>query len=526
MNILNPLRSVLNIPNALDSLIQLYHLSFHDFLLSRERCMDKRLQIEEAEAHEKLFEYCLTVMCCNHLNEGKHHSEKECRLKQDICDLGHPGVLLLFAFGRYSGVEIWDVSTGTLRDTLRDTLSRRCSQQNGLFSYEIVDQTATIWNLEKEIHYTIVGVGSALKYSCISPNSKLLATLYRKDIGNRTYVYTVQLWDLSTGLPSRAFESKFTEYQYVTIDFSPNGRFLGLRSKDSIELWDPQSGLRDDRFTFPYSLTFSADSSLLAIYGQNVVRVWDMRAGEFCATLHHDWGDYVEFRFLLPDNRILAAGDGWDLYLWQWRTEPMPRVVQRPIPQDSSLHIVCVFDGFLTSSPDGQLIAAAVGDDIIVADYTGSLRHKVHVEAFLCMTISPDKKYLAVADKGVDSILLIDLETGEIWRTLERIHEFDTVLVLAFSPNNQLLACTKEGEIIIWNLHSRTRPWVLDFGGTAKELAFSVDGSQLRTDIGVMPLPASDSPSQPLSTVPADLIVIEEWVTWKMARILWIPHDY
>ncbi|KAN0070869.1 hypothetical protein V8E54_011034 [Elaphomyces granulatus] len=111
-----------------------------------------------------------------------------------------------------------------------------------------------------------------------------------------------------------------------------------------------------------------------------------------------------------------------------------------------------------------------------------------------------------------------------MWRTLELI---SATLLVAFSPNSQLLTCTlKEGEITIRNLHSRTRPWVLDLGGTVKELAFSVDGSQLRTNIGVMPLPASDSPSQPLSAVPADLVVFEEWVTWKMARILWIPHDY
>jgi hypothetical protein len=39
------------------------------------------------------------------------------------------------------------------------------------------------------------------------------------------------------------------------------------------------------------------------------------------------------------------------------------------------------------------------------------------------------------------------------------------------------------------------------------------------------PLPgASDSLSQPLSTIPADLAVIKEWVTWKMARVLWIPR--
>jgi hypothetical protein len=35
---------------------------------------------------------------------------------------------------------------------------------------------------------------------------------------------------------------------------------------------------------------------------------------------------------------------------------------------------------------------------------------------------------------------------------------------------------------------------------------------------------AFDSVSQPLSTIPADLAVIEGWVIWKMARVLWIPH--
>jgi len=37
---------------------------------------------------------------------------------------------------------------------------------------------------------------------------------------------------------------------------------------------------------------------------------------------------------------------------------------------------------------------------------------------------------------------------------------------------------------------------------------------------------ASNSLSQPPSTIPADLGVIGEWVTWKMARVLWIPNHH
>ena len=61
--------------------------------------------------------------------------------------------------------------------------------------------------------------------------------------------------------------------------------------------------------------------------------------------------------------------------------------------------------------------------------------------------------------------------------------------------------------------------------GITSELVFSTDGSPLRTKRGMLLLPStSDSLSQPSSTIPADLAVIKEWVTWEMARILWIPH--
>jgi hypothetical protein len=339
-NILKPLHSVLSIPDDTGSTIQLYHLSFHDFLLCRERCTDERLQIGEAKAHEKLFEYCLAVMCCNHFNEGMGHSKNDvCPLKQDACEFGHPGVLaadirksrldmclrpavqyacrywvshlrgsktfpvyvqkvdrflrthllhwiealalmgkvgeglhmmidlqslgresgtsalsqfirdaervvlrcrpgieaaplqiycsalafaprqsevrklflesclprwichvpevdcwdyhlqtlvspsgrirdvafssnseLLFSFTdnnllRNDGVEIWDASTGVLRDTLPHGQKREAgySLQNGLFSYEVVDQTVTIWDLQTDTHFTVAGAGSNLQ---------------------------------------------------------------------------------------------------------------------------------------------------------------------------------------------------------------------------------------------------------------------------------------------------------------------------------------------------------------------------
>lgn len=75
---LEPLHSVLNVPEDKASPIQLFHLSFRDFLLDKNRCTDQ-FWIDEKTAHNDLFVSCLKLMSEN--------------LKRDLCDLGLPGAL-------------------------------------------------------------------------------------------------------------------------------------------------------------------------------------------------------------------------------------------------------------------------------------------------------------------------------------------------------------------------------------------------------------------------------------------------
>jgi archaellum biogenesis ATPase FlaH len=83
-NILNSLRSVLDIPKSLDSEslgypIRLFHLSFREFLLDEKRCPNHQLRINKQKKHNDLFVACLTLMSTH--------------LKQDICNLRLPGAL-------------------------------------------------------------------------------------------------------------------------------------------------------------------------------------------------------------------------------------------------------------------------------------------------------------------------------------------------------------------------------------------------------------------------------------------------
>jgi hypothetical protein len=76
---LNPLHSVLDIPEDENSPIKLFHLSFHDFLLNKKRCSKTQFWVHEQKAHSTLVESCLQVMSNS--------------LKTNICDLQLPGAL-------------------------------------------------------------------------------------------------------------------------------------------------------------------------------------------------------------------------------------------------------------------------------------------------------------------------------------------------------------------------------------------------------------------------------------------------
>ncbi len=78
---LEPLHSVLDVPQDEDSPIQLFHLSFRDFLVNKERCGDARFWIDEEKTHNYLYMSCLRLL-------SKH-------LLRDMCRLGRPGACVI-----------------------------------------------------------------------------------------------------------------------------------------------------------------------------------------------------------------------------------------------------------------------------------------------------------------------------------------------------------------------------------------------------------------------------------------------
>ena len=334
-----------------------------------------------------------------------------------ICDVAFSSDdnRLLFSFSSGS-VEIWDAGTGVLRDTLphgrKNTIGY--SLQNGILFYEIVDQTVIVQDLQGGIHHTVAGTGSDLQYLCISPNCQLLATVhgdqfeFDPDIYN---IYTVRFWDLATGLPRGTLKGELIGYP--RIDFSQDGRLIALISKrggvklcgqmesweihkgdtiariysrthetwayasspdrqfsvkictSNVEFWDPQTGLRDDRFPHEARIyAFSPDGRFVALTsssrvevhckqmesvdyyeaqispdgqwlvdlpdfagdGKNitqVIQLWDTATGELSDRLELSTETGIESMTFSPDSHLLAADNGNQIFLWDLNTHSL-----------------------------------------------------------------------------------------------------------------------------------------------------------------------------------------------------------
>jgi len=77
---LEDLHAILDIPEDQSRPFRLHHPSFRDFLLSKDRCGNSELWVDEKQAHRTLADGCIRLMSAS--------------LKQDICSLGAPGILV------------------------------------------------------------------------------------------------------------------------------------------------------------------------------------------------------------------------------------------------------------------------------------------------------------------------------------------------------------------------------------------------------------------------------------------------
>jgi WD40 repeat protein len=207
-------------------------------------------------------------------------------------------------------LRLWDVGTGKLLHTLRDS-------------------------------------GWCLTFS---PDGTTVATGGRDGI--------VKLWDITTGKQQASLRVAPAN----GIDFlaySPDGQVLAVGGQRGVHLWSVQA--RKEVQTLPdwivMSLAFAPDGKTLAALGLNSIRFWDFATGkQLLPPSGHD--DSVNGLAVSPDGKVLASGsypfDG-TLCLWDTRTG---KLLHRLSGREIAHGLTCF-------SPDGKLVASRCNDGFV-----------------------------------------------------------------------------------------------------------------------------------------------------------------
>jgi len=172
------------------------------------------------------------------------------------------------------------------------------------------------------------------------------------------------------------------------------------------------------------TVAFAPDNRLLASGGgEGLIKLWDTATGEERAALtgHTGW---VETLVFSPDGNTLLSGGGFGdgtIRLWD-----VPTAAQRAVFRITQTHGIQVSAKYLAVSSDGKTLAVGVSrrtDTALFRPLNGE-------------------------------VALWDLGTGQQLRKFENFHAAH--LTVAFTPDNEMLACLDNTEQQIWLIERAT----------------------------------------------------------------------
>jgi RNA polymerase sigma factor (sigma-70 family) len=330
---------------------------------------------------------------------------------------------------------------------------------------------------------------------------------------------TVRLWDLSARNELRRCKSvpevvsaKGTGYGAVAC-FSPDGKTVAVTHAyhNAVHLYDAVTGkeLRPlHEHQGEVSAVFSPDGKLLASFGTDGIRLWNVATRKPLRTLI---GDEITVGSVTlsgvgavafsPDGRILASGSFQTICLWdtvtgkkllQWRDK------------DAALVKALAF------SADGKMLASRSNTVRLWESATG--REISQINQGDAMALSSDGRTLATFARPTGMVTINDPVTVYLWdavgKEVGRLAVRPTeVELLAFSPDGKTLAignwCRVEGNdppMRLWEIATGQERGHLSAGRQhrVRALAFSPDGNFLAW-VGVQHRTALQSGTDPVT---------------------------
>ncbi|OQV00176.1 WD domain-containing protein isoform 2 [Cladophialophora immunda] len=539
-DILNDLHSILEVPRDQRRPIRLFHLSFREFLLSKDQCTDLNFWVDEKQAHRTLAACCIRLMSTS--------------LKQDICGRSAPGfpvTEMQSQVDQYIPAEVQYASLYWVQHLQRYG-AQLCDNDD---VYQFLRKHLLHWlealswtgQLSTAVHAIASLESIALKHSC----PDLLEFIHeakRFVLYNRSVIEQAPLQAYCSALIfAPAVSMVRTQLIHLlprwvktlpevqkgwsallqtleghagpvnTVTFAPDGAMLASASDDqTIKLWDARTGgivqTLQGHSNSVRAVAFSPDGKVLvSASSDKTVRLWKIDAGVVIHTLH---GHSKSVRAVVfsPDNTLLASAS-WDKTVRLWDATS-GEAVRKLEGHSRSINAV----SFL---PEGIVLASASKDGTVkLWDVgTGAIIRTLqcHSDYISAVTASPDGVLLASASYD-ETVKIWEADTGEeiwtckghtkpvsaitfsptgkalasaAWDKTARLWDtgtgkqsqilqghLDYVNAVAFSPDNKLLSsASDDGTIRMWEVSSKSDMWVPQgVSSSVNAIVFSPDG--------------------------------------------------
>ncbi|KAH3455644.1 hypothetical protein KXX05_005656 [Aspergillus fumigatus] len=180
-------------------------------------------------------------------------------------------------------------------------------------------------------------------------------------------------------------------------------------------------------------------------------------------------------------------------------------------------------------SPDGRLLAAGLFDDSTVRLWdlaTGDLQQTLqcHSGSVLSVAFSPDGRLL-VSGSDDCTVCLWDPTTGDLQQTLRG--NSGSVNSVALSPDGQLLASgSSDRTVRLWDSATGALQETLRTEMSATELKFSLDGSTLSTNLGLLRIQRQfGNPILDTSNMNPEISIQGDWIALNGKQVLWLPPE-